>query len=704
MKFWVRMGFVVAVFFVLAAILIVFNARTVGDLTIYPHESAISRIWLDARLRNVPETGFVIAPGSNGSGQAPVIIKSGDKEISRLMAANSGPVELWLAGNSDLIFESGSEVSEFHSADNGKGLLWQNVSGGPLYWTSRSLMITRFQADTRHIAAFVTDAPGTLTITSSAKPGKSVNCTAGPDGVCKVDLSVFDSEEWHLYPYSIAAALLFALTIFYLSAPGRLRRMAIVLKQQRVAAILFALAVSWLCWVFYPGIYQQDTIIHFANAKMYSIWYSSLYMLYNYIVLAIGLNSAIFLHLSIFLVGIYNIFYLCTKAKAPKWYAVAFVCAILLLPATILVLFGIQRYFTYGNLLFAGVTFAFRYFLARGGDQRGTAVWALFFLACAALMRPEWWLVFALCAALLALQSIRRKKKFDMLAIAVTLALTPVFVYVVDSAIPKHYNIDVAQEKDNYRFLAIAAMAYAYLPANGANAVSEQFQTVGYVNKPANFGAYMRTTIDVMLPRFSSLPDRTTRLESMVGVMKAQLLRDPKPAVVLLGEKLSDALFVRGFSPKITGGTWEINDIDSILEKMAFYQKTNGYVRIAMDFFRYPDRKGWENSAYLGTFDVYRAIERFTLPVLLVSFAVILLFIPLLPFSPYTALINLGIICLTLVISLFTPAPNYGYHIFLPFWAICALLFARLEYLRHVARLNSKRNKGRVGFSTQLAQ
>lgn len=681
MKFWTRTILAIAAFLVFSAVFYS-NARTVGDLTIFPHEAAIDKIWLDARLRDVTSGAYVIAPGSTGSGEAPITLMDGDTTILRISAAIETPLPLWLSGNRDFRFEAGAESFAFRTGENGRGLLWRDDARGGLQWTSRNIAITRLHADTARIKHLFTNAPGVLTIMSSNAPGKSIQCMAGEDRACTVDLSVFDLPAEYLHPYGIAAALAIALFCFYFTEPRRIREIVIVLNQQRVTTILFLLWLLWLGWVFSPGMYQQDTIIHFANANGYSTWYSSLYMLYNYVLLAIGLDYVVLLHLPIFMVGVYNIMYLCREMRAPKWYGAAFVCAILLLPATVLILFGIQRYFTYGILLFTGLTFAFRYFLSGNGRQLGTALWAIFFLACAALMRSEWWLIFGICAGLLIFFSIRRKSRREFVAIAVGLALTPVLVYVVDYAIPTKYRVNVAQEKDNYRFLAVAALAYAYLPTKDSNPISRKLVEIGFTEKTSNFDGFMRQVLGVMLPRFADLPNRPAFLGDFTHLVKDQFLQDPKAVMALLAEKAPQALAVRGFSPRITGGSWEINDSDSIMSNAEFYLKTNGYVRVAMDYFRYPEKTSWKDAAYLATFDVYRTIDRLSLSIAAIAFGLMVLLAPIVRWAPCVGLVNLGIIGLVLVVTLVSPAASYGYYIFLPVWTVCAFLLARLEYLR----------------------
>lgn len=557
-------------------------------------------------------------------------------------------------------------------------LILTGTSKGGLVTTSSYARIDEMATSLAHLRTLVSSGSPSqrLFVVSIYGNNKTIHELSEKEGRFRLDLRGTHIFSYKLLCFAAITAFLIACFFALITSSGSILFFRSLYLENRYSALILVVwwGVFYLC--IFPSIFSHDTVIHNANAQIYTDWYSGLYFIYTACIRIVGFEWIQLLPaVSGLLSGI--ILLRCgsmaTSAR-PKWQsrALSALTVVLLIgnPALVTSMFSQQRYFVVIEVAFLAISMWF-YVYFRFLEKKNRHIYQMtsgvvFVSGLAWLLRPEYLIFFAFSYIFFGLAFVLGRKIFSircgLSVISCAFVMIVGLKFFIDRAMPSYYGYDRTLAAERYKTVSAIAMATPFIcrsnPEHGITSTMERFGSINILCENGPEAFWWR----VVSPQ--ARPQTIELMRKMRGNVLSDVEHDP---ITLLRYRM------------LTGYDLFKNDI---------WQMDNPYHRrdIAREFhsptdqnIMIPDRFGLIHD-YPLTRGLTRALTDFYAwtgsqigikgMITVCIFSVVVLATGWAWLTPFFSLLFLAMI---IPIVLVSPALNWAYIAFMPVWASFAL-------------------------------
>ncbi|MGV4855199.1 hypothetical protein [Acetobacter senegalensis] len=344
---------------------------------------------------------------------------------------------------------------------------------GPVFSSSYAVL-TEVDTSLSHLRHLVNKSSPSqrLFVVSLNGRMKSVKELQNSGGDFSINLRYFEEFSYKFLIYSFVSSALIVFSIYILLSPGSLRFFRELYEQNKFSSLF--VCVLWLLFYIcvFPSMFCHDTIIHNANAQIYTEWYSGLYFIYNSCVRIIGFE---WIQLVPALAGLLSVLLLLrcgslAMAGRPTWQkrllSAATVGLFVCNPAIIISMFSQQRYFVVITVVFLAISLWFYgYFKSLSENRpfsRSLAVAVLVLCGLSWLLRAEYLAVFAVSILFFVFSKVAAGRS-RLLVVAGSVCFIIFMKMFIDHAMPILYDYNKDLAKWKYLTVSDISMSYPYI-------------------------------------------------------------------------------------------------------------------------------------------------------------------------------------------------------------------------------------------------
>ena len=474
---------------------------------------------------------------------------------------------------------------------------------------------------------------------------------AGKNAIDAGEMTVFHGP-W--LPYAFLFAAICAAMFHVLVANQFGIRKALQRTRWFSALLIGQLTLFYLA--VYPGMFSTDMVLSDVSHGRFSVWYSSLYMVY-----AVTLSP-----LYPWLIQLPNVLayaaaaiylaYRLDEARAGRAYIGVFFAVQLLSPAVFAMLFSQQRIFVAGVVMFAALILNFTDLVR----SRRLSPLGLGLLIASILLRPEYVLVFAAFLMLIVSSGtpdwLRQARRAIELLVLAFLA--------VNAALPAVSGTSIWSANAKYSLPTTLDLAKPYVDCTG-----RQGDIAAIIGRLGPIDSYCETTAERFFwDKAAASPDDVllSAASDLKSAVLGAMLRDPLPSLVRLSTRMGELA---------TQPIWQIYDryadpdMTANLPGATVHLQQASVNNLAQGF-------AWQKPLLAALTRTYQAIG-YVMPTALALLFTVLV-VPLLSRDMRIQVINLAVIGIVLFSAFASPAVNWSYLIIVHVWAVLVVPLARL--------------------------
>ena len=637
----------------------VYAPATVDVFLLGPAEA---KVYLGSWYKEADQSVVPFRGEVGGEGDGGVTVMRGDAPIApaKSTTVNNSDVRVYDTAVGDRVC-LGETCSSLREA----GHLASVASNGRSMWSGRHTYLSGFDGGMPRNMTFASSHPAQLLVVDFSN-NRTTSLQVAPDAPVTPDLSGNTVLSQTRIDYAVLYSLLFAGAITFGIRSALFVRTAGALVQMPYFASAATVIVAVYYLAVFPGFFNSDTVIRFANASSYTIWYSSLYQVYTYLFVFIGFKLMQLVPALLILASALAFY----RAAAGTGRMQVVVGAVLLLslalsPVLFATVFSAQRYFVSAAILVFGLSlFALGLRSLVANPARSPLVSAAaVVLAGAALMRPEYWLIWLVVIGTQAFLGWREKAHAWFRRGLSHAALAVAAMFMLTTVLPLLHGVDTSDDKAKYELASLLDMARPYSGCEGETLrpqIRAQLEAAGGTDLYCSF----RTEI-FFSDRARGLP--VAEAQALTRNLKSQLL------VAMLEEPLPAARrFVVRAGEILGGAIWHIYDRYKDRDQVDFWQGQSDRFGLLTD-------PALPRPVYNTVMAYFTAIAHASTHFIVFSAVVAGTSLFLTWGQPISLLLSWAVLAISVVSVVLSPAEHWAYVVVLHLWAVFFLPFSAAE-------------------------
>lgn len=592
--------------------------------------------------------------GTSGNGQA-IISRNGVKIAP---SAQTGYYRFFSYISGDLLC-SASSCRKL----NADGVLIEKLEPNG-WWSTKVTRVSSADAPIDRTFYLQSTAATELVLTKPDFSGLEVRTLHEGTNQLKID-ELGKYRSWRLTYAAIFSLCCFGLALLlYQYRAGIASAFRVVPLYSSSLAIVLALEYLSV----FPGMFSTDTVARQLSSDQFDTWFSSAFMAFSRLTYSFYPS---FIQIPEIFIYYASSIYLAIHLKKVQNGRILLLFLFflqLIVPVFFVSLFVQQRIFLAVIVLYAAIILACCNILIRGK----LSPLAYTALICAALLRPEYWLIFLVFLSHDAWQS-WKTPTFHIKPIALVLLSAVSAHLLVNHALVPMQGADRGAIAPYYKFASLLDIAKPYVACENSSDVLSKT-----IEKSGGLQNYCSQSAEAFF--WSKRAVSTEDMEAINTVLTSELivrmLNDPKPAIKRIFMNLADMS---------TQDYWQIYNRYADRES-----NINNIHILLSDKYGLTQYFEWQSKLHFFAVETFISIAKYVN--VSVSLLFIIILVPILSRSYMTILLNSAFLLMTLVVSLGAPVSQWYYLVFVPIWSVLvipidAILFGNIKNARARFRL-----------------